>query len=123
MFEKIMKGNIIEEAQRENVPAGMGGIINQVANYRNFPDAIGFSFLFFSTEMVKNDQIKLLSIDGIYPSKETIQNNTYPFSDKFYAIYKNTEERNRNIDVFIDWILSEQGQELIQKSGYTPIEG
>jgi phosphate transport system substrate-binding protein len=122
MLEKIM-GNIpIMEPRREDVSEGMGGIINRVAVYRNFPNAIGYSFLFYSTEMVKNDQIKLLSVEGIYPSRETIHNGTYPFSDSFYAIYIDNENKNENIEEFIEWILSEQGQELVEKTGYTPIQ-
>jgi phosphate transport system substrate-binding protein len=121
-LEKIMEGIPIMEPGREEVATGMGGIINQVAVYRNFPNAIGYSFLFFSTEMVKNDHIKLLSVEGIYPSRETIQNGTYPFSDSFYAIYIDTDDKNENIDVFIEWILSEQGQALVEKTGYTPIK-
>jgi phosphate transport system substrate-binding protein len=98
----------------------MGDIINKVAVYRNFSNAIGYSFLFYSTEMVKNDQIKLLSIEGIFPSRETIQNGSYPFSDSFYAIYNDTDNKNRNIESFIEWMLSSQGQELVSKTGYIP---
>jgi len=121
MLEKVM-GNIpIMKPRRENVSSGMGDIINQVAVYRNFTNAIGYSFLFYSTEMVKNNQIKLLAIDGIYPSKETIQNESYPFSDYFYAIFIDTDDKNENIELFIEWMLSSQGQALISKTGYIPI--
>jgi phosphate transport system substrate-binding protein len=121
MLEKVM-GNIpVMEPRRENVSSGMGDIINQVAVYRNFPNAIGYSFLFYSTEMVKNDEIKLLSLEGIYPSRETIQDGSYPFSDSFYAIFIDTDDKNRNIEPFIEWMLSSQGQELISKTGYIPI--
>jgi phosphate transport system substrate-binding protein len=121
MLEKVMRNDFIINPRRENVSWGMGDIISQVAVYRNFPDAIGYSFLYFSTEMVKNDQIKLLSIGGIYPSRRTIQDNSYPFSDSFYAIYVDSDDKNENIEPFIDWILSEQGQTLISKTGYIPI--
>jgi phosphate transport system substrate-binding protein len=121
MLEKIMGDIPIMEPRKEDISTGMGGIINQVAVYRNFSNAIGYSFLFYSMEMVKNDQIKLLSVEGVYPSRKTIQNGTYPFSDSFYAIYVDTEDKNENIDVFIEWILSSQGQDLIEKTGYTPI--
>jgi len=121
MLVKIM-GNIpIMEARREDISEGMGGMINRVAVYKNFPNAIGYSFLFYSTEMVKNDQIKLLSVNGVHPSRETIKKGTYPFSDSFYAIYIDDENKNVNIEFFIEWILSEQGQYLIQETGYTPI--
>jgi phosphate transport system substrate-binding protein len=121
MLEKIM-GNIpIKKPRRENVSRGMGTIINQVAVYRNFTNSIGYSFLFFATEMAKNDQVKLLSINGIHPTGETIQNSSYPFSENFYAIYVESDKKNDNIELFIEWILSEQGQMLIQKTGYVPI--
>ena len=71
--------------------------------------------------MVKNEQIKLLSINGVYPSRETIQNDSYPLCESFYAVYADTGEKNENIEPFIEWILSKQGQELIQKTGYTPV--
>ena len=120
MLEKIM-GVPPVKPRMENVHGDMAGIISQVADYRNFSNAIGYSFLFYATEMVQNDQIKLLSIDGIYPSKETIQDNQYPFSGNFYAIYIDRDEKNENIESFIDWILSRQGQELIAKTGYVPV--
>jgi phosphate transport system substrate-binding protein len=121
MLEKVMDNIPIMEPRRENISRGMGDIINQVAVYRNFSNAIGYSFLYYSTEMVKNDQIKLLSIEGIYPSGETIQNGSYPFSDSFYAIFIDADHKNENIELFIEWILSSQGQNLISKTGYIPI--
>ena len=121
-LEKIMGDIPIMTPRREHVIADMGTVIKSVvADYRNFPNAIGYSFLYFAAEMEKNDQIKLLSIDGVYPSRETIQNNSYPFSNDFYAIYIETDKKNENIELFIEWILSDQGQGLIQKTGYVPI--
>jgi phosphate transport system substrate-binding protein len=118
-LENIMVDIPIIKPPKMNIASGMGDVINEVADYRNFGNAIGYSFLYFSTQMVKNNQIKLLSINGIYPSKETIQNGSYPFSDNFYAIY--VDDGNENIKLFIQWILSDQGQELIEKTGYIPI--
>ncbi|MCL2381028.1 MAG: substrate-binding domain-containing protein [Treponema sp.] len=121
-LENIMGNVPIMPPLREEVSDGMFGIINRVADYRNFPNAIGFSFLYFTTQMVQNEQIKLLSINGIFPSRETIQDGSYPFSDNFYAIFIDTDDGNENIEFFIDWILSSQGQMLISKTGYIPIK-
>ena len=121
MLEKIMGDISIKKARRENVSTGMGGIINKVAVYRNFPDAIGYSFLHFSTKMVSNNEIKLLSVDGVYPSAGTIRDGSYPLTESFYAIYIDTPEKNENIETFVDWMLSDQGQELIKKTGYVPV--
>jgi len=121
ILRKIMGDIPVIEPRKENVMQEMQGIINQVATYRNFYNAVGYSFLMYATEMVQDNQIKLLSINGIYPSVETIQNGSYPFTVEFYAIYNDTETKNENIEPFINWILSRQGQTLVSRTGYAPI--
>jgi phosphate transport system substrate-binding protein len=121
ILQSIMENISVIDPLKENVVGGMGGIIERVTAYKNYANAVGYSFLFFTTEMVKNDEIKLLAIDNIYPSKETIQTNEYPFSGTFYAITLAGNEEE-NVKRFIAWILSEQGQYLIEKTGYVPLE-
>jgi phosphate transport system substrate-binding protein len=119
ILETIMGDTPILEPLKENVVGGMGGMIEQVAAYKNYHNAIGYSFLYFSTEMTRNNEIKLLSIDGVFPSKKTIQTDEYPFSGTFYAITNGNEDDNTK--KFLEWILSEQGQYLIEKTGYVPL--
>ena len=121
IFEKIMNNTNIMQPRMELVPLEMLEIINMVANYRNFPNAIGYSFLYYSTEMVKIDQIKLLSINNIFPTNLTIQNESYPFSENIYAVYVDSNNKNANIEPFMEWILSRQGQKLVSMSGYLPV--
>ena len=121
ILELIMGDVPIMEPLKENVVVGMMGIIEQVSEYKNHSNAIGYSFLFFATEMVKNNEIKLLAINGVKPSKETIQSNKYTFSNEFYAITTGNETENTKL--FIEWILSEEGQYLVEKTGYIPIKG
>jgi len=107
------------EAPTENVVSGMGGVISEVSEYKNYRNAIGYTFRFFSTEMVKNDNIRLLEVDGVYPDKESIRSGTYPITSEFYAITAGTT--NPHAQAFIDWILSDEGQDLVEKTGYVPI--
>jgi ABC-type phosphate transport system, periplasmic component len=69
--------------------------------------------------MYANPDAKLLKVNGVEPSLENIQNGRYPFVADFYAVTKGEPEGNTKL--LIDWILSEQGQELIEKTGYTPL--
>ena len=119
-LEKIMGDTTIMEAPAEDIATGMGGIIHEVSQYRNYKNAIGFTFRYYSTEMVGNEDIKLLSIDGVAPTKENIRNGTYPLTSEFYAVTAGTE--NPNVQVFIDWIVSSEGQALVEKVGYVPVE-
>ncbi len=82
--------------------------------------SIGFSFRYYMDGIVGNQNVKMLSLNGVYPSAENIQNGTYPIIAKFYAIYR-ADNDNPNIPVLIDWILSEEGQTIIAQTGYVPI--
>jgi len=125
MLETIMGDTQIIEPITENVLTFMLDIVNQTAVFRNYKNALGYSFLFYTTQMVQNDKIKLLSINNVFPSNETIQNGTYPYSYEFYAITTNTKNdiAYDNANKFIEWILSEQGQYIVERTGYVPIIG
>ena len=119
MLQKIMGGTPIMPPIKADRLGGMGDIINDVANYRNSKDAIGFTFRYFSTEMFRNGSIKLLSIDGIEPSLENIRNGSYPFLTDCCVI--TCRHRSENTRKIVDFLFSPAGQELIRKVGYTPI--
>jgi len=82
--------------------------------------SIGFSFRFYMDGIVANDNVKMLSLNGVYPSAENIRNGSYPIIARFYAIYR-ADNDNENIPRLIDWLLTDDGQELIEKSGYVKI--
>ena len=125
---RLMAGLPLMEPEKEDRIAGMGGIITEVASYRNHKNAIGFSFRFYSTEMVENDQIRLLALNGVEPTKETIRSGEYPISSNFFAVTASPigepapEETNADLRAFLDWILSEQGQQIIEKTGYVGVK-
>lgn len=118
-LQKLMEGTPIMEAPTDDIVSLMGGIINEVAQYKNYKSAIGYTFRYFSNEMVKNEEIKLLEINGIAPTKETIRSNEYPITHDFYIV--TTADPDEKVQQIIDWVLSEQGQQLIEQSGYIPI--
>lgn len=83
--------------------------------------SIGFSFRYYMDGIVENSDVKMLSLNGVYPSAKNIQNGSYPVIAKFYAIYRQDNE-NENIPLLIDWLLSDEGQTLIEQTGYVRIE-
>ena len=85
-----------------------------------FGASIGFSFRYYMDGIVDNGNVKMLSLNGVYPDAENIRSRAYPIVAQFYAIYR-ADNDNENIPVLIDWLLSEEGQALIEKSGYVRI--
>ena len=81
--------------------------------------ALGYSYKFYATVMYSNPSAKLLSIDGVAPTQQNISDGSYPFVVDFYAVTNG--QPTGNVKKLIDWILSPQGQELIAKTGYAPL--
>ncbi|MDR1162616.1 MAG: substrate-binding domain-containing protein [Candidatus Accumulibacter sp.] len=105
---------LIEAPVIEKLRSSMHGIIREVADYKNHENAIGFSFRYFTNVMVRNDQIKLLKIDGVAPSVENIRNGSYPLAAPYYAITRE-DTKNPNVPKMLKWFVSEQGQALTRK--------
>lgn len=120
-FVNFMEGKTIIEPPTENVHYIMEPIVTQTADYTNYGNAIGFSFRFYVNEMVKSNGVKILKINGVYPDLETIGNGTYLLSSPFFAITL-TDNNKPNVAKFLEWIVSEQGQYLVKKTGYCPIK-
>lgn len=99
---------------------GTNSLMKQISvEYKGVQPALGYSYRYFANTMYSNPDAKMLKIDGVEPSLENIKDGSYPFTVNFYAITNG--EPQGNAKKLIDWILSSQGQELIEKTGYTPI--
>ena len=125
---RLMEGLPLLEPEGEDRIGGMGGIIREVASYRNYRNAIGFSFRFYATEMVQNGDIRLLALDGVEPTRETIRDGSYPLASDFYAVTAAPAgdkpplaEQNPAAAEFLAWILSDQGQVLVERTGYVAV--
>ena len=86
-----------------------------------FGSAIGFSFRYYVEGIVENSDVKMLSLNGVYPSPENIADESYPLVSSFYAVYRK-DDTNPNIPVLINWILSDEGQRIVGESGYAPLK-
>ena len=85
-----------------------------------FGASIGYSFRYYLSGMVVNDNVKMLAIDGIYPDASNIQDGIYTLTSSFYVAYRK-DNSNPNVKKLVDWILSPEGQRLIEGCGYVAI--
>ena len=61
--------------------------------------------------------MKILSVDGVYPSVENIENGTYPLLADL-VVSKIAGNDRENVDKVIEFMLSDDGQEIIRNTGY-----
>jgi len=101
---RIFKGAIVEDSN---------GTVREIV--AGDPDSIGY----ISLGLV-NEAVKALKLDGIIPSDENILEKRYRLVRPFLFVTNGPasgEAKN-----FIDFVLSEEGQDLIKKEGLIPAQ-
>lgn len=91
--------------------------ITEVAQYYNEDGAIGYTFKYFLEGLNQEENVKILSFDGIYPNVENIKNQSYPISTFLYCVTLKSNEKE-NVKKLKEFLLSSQGQYIIEKTGY-----
>ena len=119
MLSLVMKDKEIMTPPIEQVQGNMGELIDAVAEYDNAENAIGYSYFYYVNTMYKKDMIKMISVDGVMPSIETIKNGEYPIYTNAFVVSRN--EENENVEKWIDAVLSERGSRIIEEAGYVPM--
>lgn len=118
MLDLVIGPDEIMEAPTEKIISEMGALVDAVAAYTNEEDAIGYSYYYYVTDMWKNDKVKLMAVDGVYPDKKTISDGSYPIRTAYYSVIRSDEPEDSNARKLLDWILSEQGQQIAEEAGY-----
>lgn len=66
-----------------------------------------------------NNTVKALKIGGVAPSVEAIKDNTYKIARPFNIVTK--DSLSAEAKDFVDFILSSDGQKVIEDNGYIPV--
>ena len=82
---------------------------------------LGYSFRYYVEGIVASQNIKLLALNGVAPTKENIRNHTYPVVSNFYAIYRASDSERADIQKVISFILSADGQRIVEESSYVSL--
>ena len=118
MEELVMGDRPLRTVTDNYIAGGMGEAVRRIGNFDTGPDAIGYSYLYYVNALYPDENIKVLSIDGIEPTADNMRSGAYPFTVCYYAVY---EEENENARRFADWMVSDEGQACIAQAGYVPL--
>ena len=70
---------------------------------------------------VTPNQVKLLAIDGVLPTDETIADGSYPLADYNYVVIRADEPENSPARRLADFMLTAAGQEVVSSAGFLPL--
>jgi len=117
MENLVMQGLPFDGAKPNHVISGMVDLVKRVGDYENGRSSIGYTYRYYIDTLYKDEGIKTLAIDGVAPTDENIRSGAYPFSTYYYGVIRAGEEQWAG-GLFLDWMLSEEGQRCIQQAGY-----
>lgn len=123
MEKLVMKGDEMADLGSDMIVGSMGGLIETVGGYDNSEGAIGYNVYYYVTEMRLEDNVKLLEIDGVAPSIESISSGDYPFINDFYVVIRSSEPEDSPARILFNWIQGEEGQALVSHEGYAATGG
>ncbi|MGQ9623371.1 MAG: phosphate ABC transporter substrate-binding protein [Candidatus Caldatribacteriaceae bacterium] len=108
--------NRVVLSQKELTPSALMlvsnlAILQEVASS---PGCIGYVGLGY----VQKD-VKVLSLDGIFPSPENVRLKKYPLARALYLYLSHPPEGK--VQNFLEFILSEEGQKLVAEEGFIPV--
>ena len=90
-----------------------GDVVQTVASN---PNAIGYA----SLASVK-DTVKAVSVEGITPTTETIQDGSYKLQRNFVFVTKKDTELTGAAKAFFEWATSGDADSLIEQAGAVPV--
>jgi phosphate transport system substrate-binding protein len=117
----LMQGAQPMEPPFELRPAGMGALIDAVAEYDGSGGAIGFSVYYYADLMYEAPNLKLISVDGVAPATQSIGNGSYPLVNDFYAVIRKSEPADGSARLLRDFLLTNEGRQFMRELNYVPV--
>ena len=111
MFESMVMNNTEVSDAALQKPAS-GAIRFTVSENENAIGYVGIGYL--------DGSIKPVAINGVLPSEESVRANTYPLSRNLYLITKG--QPTGVAKEFIDYLLSDEGQEIVKEEGFIKLK-
>ena len=122
LFMKLLMKDIVPmDAPMELRPAEMGMLIDELARYNNEGNALGYSVFYYANYMYQQPGLRMIAVDGVQPSDETIADGSYPLLNEYYVGIRADEPEDSPARWLRDWILSDDGSAAIVKAGYIPM--
>ena len=118
MKKLVMKGLATIGAQARTA-SGMFGPFTEITFNEG---GIAYTPHYYERYMVNKSAVKIIAINNILPSKETIANGTYPLITEVVVAYLSDLPKNSAAAKIRDWLLAPDGQKVVAESGYVPIK-
>jgi|GEM_PF-879949 len=120
MKKLVMDWQIMPDAPIQSFAAAFDSdeLITAIKGFDSSSNAIGYTLYHYAEEMGMAEGLKILSIDGVKPSADTISSGRYPFINPFYVVVSADEPEDNPARILFNWLQSDEGQAFIDREGY-----
>ena len=116
-FREVVVG---KKADFKQGSLDMNGSKDVVELVGKTPGAIGYSGLGYATPAVKIVKVsKKKGEPSVLPAIPTVLDKTYPIARPLFMYTPG--EPTENAKKYLDWIMTDAGQKVVEKSGYVPL--
>jgi phosphate transport system substrate-binding protein len=116
-FREVVVG---KKADYKSGSLDMNGSKDVVELVGKTPGAIGYSGLGYATPAVKIVKVaKKKGEASVLPSNATVLDKSYPIARPLFMYTPG--EPSQNAKKYLDWIMSDAGQKVVEQSGYVPL--
>jgi len=121
MISLVMKDASLMTAPKMKVEGEMGGLVDAIGEYDNSKNAIGYSYFYYVNTMYKRDSIKMIGLNGVKPTIETIKNGKYPVYTNGYVVTLKGISEDSAAQKWVNALTSKRGSKIIEDAGYVPV--
>lgn len=117
---EFLREHVLKNQDLKNGSRDMNGSKEVVELVATTPTAIGYSGMGYATPAVKMLNVVVKPGETAYPpSVENTLNHTYPIARSLHIF--TLGDPKGAVKTYIDWILSDAGQKIVEATGYVPI--
>lgn len=109
-FQEIVDYGSGELIKNAIIASGNGNIKTTVATNKHAVGFISFEYI--------DETIAPLQIDSVEPTAQNVLDGAYKLSRPFLFVYKDLSDNGQQ---FIDYIMSDEGQEIVAETGAIPV--
>jgi ABC-type phosphate transport system substrate-binding protein len=125
MEKHFLNGNQIHPEVQKETSYTMSNVLTDVMAAKTDNPVgygLGYSIYYYYHNMYLfypiEENLKLLAIDGVMPTDETIANGTYPLSNNTYIVLRKDTPADSPARKMAEFMLTEAGQQCVENAGY-----
>ena len=124
----LQGGEIHPDIQEETTSVAMASVLTDVDDAKSddpLTYGLGYSIYYYYLQttpmLVGPDALKLLEVEGVYPTDATIADGSYPLAGYNYVVLRADQPEGSLARRMADFMLSRAGQQCVASAGFGPL--